>query len=250
MNAHHTPDPAQQLPLPIVFADEHLLVVDKPSGIPSVPARSRLDPPSSIERLKPVWGDLEAAHRLDRDTAGLLVLARTPASRAFLGRAFESRAVRKRYLAIVHGAAPAAEGIIHMPLADDPWLPPRKRIDPLLGKRATSRWWQLAGAEAAAGPVSLLALEPVTGRSHQLRVHLSWLGVPIVGDRLYGPRSQPLNCPQPRLALCAAQIDFPHPANGRRIRLEAVIPTETPWTLFDPTLYSVGCIADPLTCDQ
>ena len=90
-------DPLRKPALPIVFADRHVVVVDKPSGIPSVPARSRLDPPSVVELLTAVYGQLEAAHRLDRDTAGLLVLARTAAARGLLGRAFEARVVRKRY---------------------------------------------------------------------------------------------------------------------------------------------------------
>jgi len=243
-------DQTQKPTLPIVFADGHVVVVDKPSGMPSVPARSRLDPPSVAELLEPAYGPLEAVHRLDRDTAGLLVLARTPTARRFLGRAFEARAVRKRYLAVVHTAPPTAAGVVHLPLADDPWSPPRKRIDPLLGKRATSRWWWLAAAETVAGPVSLLTLEPVTGRSHQLRAHLAWLGAPIVGDQLYGPRGRATERLRPRLALCAFRIDFPHPEDDRRIALCAVVAAEPPWTLFDRSFYAVGRSADALTCDQ
>jgi 23S rRNA-/tRNA-specific pseudouridylate synthase len=98
--------------------------------------------------------------------------------------------------------------------------------------------------------VSLLTLEPVTGRSHQLRAHLAWLGAPIVGDQLYGPRPRATDGLRPRLALCASRIDFPHPEDGRRIRLCAVVPPEPPWTLFADSFYAVGCSADALTCDQ
>lgn len=246
-------DAVDERGVPVVFADEHVVVVDKPAGVPSVPARSRLDPPSVVERLAVEWGSLEAAHRLDRDTCGLVVLARTPAARAALGRAFESRLVRKRYLAVVHGSPPSAEGIVHQPLADDPTAPPRKRVDPLVGRRATSRWSRLAVAADASKAMSLLALEPVTGRSHQLRAHLAWLGVPIVGDRLYecggsGSRGSP--AAGGPLALCAVAIDFPHPNDGRRVALAATVPAVAPWTFFDPACYAVGSSADPLTCDQ
>jgi tRNA pseudouridine32 synthase/23S rRNA pseudouridine746 synthase len=236
--------------VPVVFVDEHVVVIDKPAGVPSVPARSRRDPPSVVERLAADWGPLEAAHRLDRDTCGLIVYARTAVARAALGRAFESRLVRKRYLAVVHGGPPHAEGIVHLPLADDPSAPPRKRVDPLVGRRATSRWRRLAVAADAAGTTSLLVLEPVTGRSHQLRAHLAWLGAPIVGDRLYAPGGSGSPAASGPLALCAVAIDFPHPHDGRRIALAATIPAMTPWTLFDAACYAVGASADPLTCDQ
>ncbi len=216
-------------PLRIVLIDDHLLVVDKPSGMPSVPARTPLDPPSVARVLAADHGPLEAAHRLDRDTSGLLVLARTPAARAALGRAFESRAVSKTYLALVHGRPPTDEGVIHLPLADDPWLPPRKRIDPILGRRATTRWRMLAvQATNGGGRQALLELEPVTGRSHQLRAHLAWLGCPIAGDRLYG-RHGGADCR--RLALHAAAVAFPHPADGRSVCL-ASPPLGPPWDRF------------------
>jgi tRNA pseudouridine32 synthase/23S rRNA pseudouridine746 synthase len=232
---------------PVVFADDHVLAVDKPSGVPSVPARSRLDPPSVVERLAAEWGPLEAVHRLDRDTSGILVLARARAARITLGRAFEMREVRKRYLAVVDGGPPDAEGIVHLPLADDPTAPPRKRVDPLLGKPAATRWCRVARGVGAHGPISLLALEPITGRSHQLRAHLAWLGAPIIGDRLYGPRGRPPTC---SLALCAAAIDFPHPADGRRIALAATVPAAEPWTRFAASCYAVGASAVVWTCDQ
>lgn len=224
--------PHPTVPVPIVFADEHLVVVDKPPGIPSVPARTPLDPPSVIERIAADVGRVEAVHRLDRDTSGLLVLARTPAARSALGRAFESRDVHKRYLAVVVGEPAAVEGIVHLPLADDPTRPPRKRIDPILGRRATTRWRWRAGAVYAGRGVSLLDLEPVTGRSHQLRAHLAWLGMPIVGDRLYGGQAATV---AGRLALHAAAIDLPHPVDGRRIALVAAArpagPAD-PWASF------------------
>lgn len=235
--------------VPIVFVDDHLVVVDKPAGIPSVPARTRLDPSSVVERLQSECGGVEAVHRLDRDTSGLLVLARTPHARVELGKAFERRLVRKTYLAVVVGSLPTEAGTVHLPLAADPCLPPRQRVDPILGRRAESRWIRAAAVDAGGRTLTLLALEPVTGRAHQLRAHLAWLGAPIVGDRLYGaPATTPL-------ALHAARIAFPHPGDGRLMTLDAPPRLTPPWSLFtrailDQASLEVEANAEPPTRDQ
>ncbi|MFM1996028.1 MAG: hypothetical protein RLZZ111_415 [Planctomycetota bacterium] len=252
----------------VVFADACLVVVDKPSGMPSVPARTPLDPPCVAAMLEDEYGPVEAVHRLDRDTSGLLVLARTAAARASLGRAFESRAVHKRYEAIVHGVPPQAAGEIALPLAADPLAPPKQRVDPIAGRHALTRWRLLArGHVATAGALlpaleaALLELEPTTGRSHQLRVHLAWLGMPIVGDRLYGPAPPAA----PRLLLHAARLELPHPGDGRRFVLAAPRPfalgaesqpQRTGAAVADTASQRsapddrVGSSADRLTCDQ
>lgn len=218
------PDAALAKPV-VVFVDACLVVVDKPSGMPSVPARTQLDPPCVARMLADDYGPLEAVHRLDRDTSGLLVLARTRTARTNLGRAFESRAVHKGYEAMVHGQPPRAAGEIMLPLAADPTTPPRQRVDPITGRPAHTRWRLLArglvaGMNAPAPEAALLALEPTTGRSHQLRVHLAWLGMPIVGDRLYGPGRPAAS----RLLLHAVRLELPHPADGRRLVLTAARP--------------------------
>ncbi len=220
--------------LRIVHADEWLLVVEKPAGMPSVPARTDRDPPSVIERLREgdPGGFFEAAHRLDRDTSGLLVVARSAESRRRLARGFELRIVRKRYLAVVEGRPPADAGILHLPLAPDPVSPPRQRVDAVMGVRATTRW-RLLETRVIDGPrdgavTSLLELEPVTGRSHQLRVHLAWLGTPIVGDPLYG---RPRRHSAGRMLLHAASIEFPHPADDGMLALHSqaeFIPSDRP----------------------
>ena len=209
----------------VVFADADLIVVEKPAGMPSVPARTPLDPPCVASHLRAAFGDLEAVHRLDRDTSGLLVLARSSAARTALGRAFEARTVQKRYEAVVHGGPTGEEGIVHLPLASDPQRPPRSRVDPILGRPATTRWRLLTTAPVAGQQRSRLELEPVTGRSHQLRVHLAWLGMPIVGDRLYGPVHAAMHgALATALGLHATWLAFPHPRDGRLVEVRSQPP--------------------------
>lgn len=222
----HPPTP----PTPrIVWADPAVVVCDKPSGMPSVPARTPLDPADVAARLVARFGPLEAVHRLDRDTSGLLMLARTPEARARLGRSFERGEVTKTYLAIVTGQPPQPSGELHLPLAADRERPPRHRVDPVLGRRAATRWTMIGRAASAdGGTAALLALAPLTGRSHQLRVHLAWLGCPILGDRLYGRDPAPAW----PLALHAATLQFAHPTTGELLALHAPPPPVDPWTWF------------------
>ena len=212
------------------MSDDDLVVVDKPSGMPSVPARTPLDPPDVVAVLAGRFGPLEVAHRLDRDTSGLLVLARSREARSGLGRAFEEGLVEKRYLAVVHGMPPERAGEIHLPLADDVASPPRKRVDPIMGRRSVTRWRALDASAWDGDPLTLVELEPLTGRSHQLRVHLAWLGCPIVGDRLYGLTDRP----QFQLALHATAITLPHPRDAGRVSLTSSPPDAPPWRTFAP----------------
>ncbi len=232
----------------VLFVDDHLVVVDKPCGMPSVPARTPADPPDVARVLAarmPDLGGAEAVHRLDRDTSGLLVLARRRDARRALGAAFESGGVEKSYVALVRGAPPEAEGTLCLPLAADPHAPPRHRVDPVLGRPATTRWWTIDGPSPRAGATAL-RLEPVTGRSHQLRVHLAWLGCPVLGDRLYGGPEADV---EPRMWLHAAWLALPHPADGRRLawNVPLCLAWDRPPGGVDQAGSSVGTSAERLT---
>jgi tRNA pseudouridine32 synthase/23S rRNA pseudouridine746 synthase len=195
-------------------------------------------------------------HRLDRDTSGVLLLARHREARVRLGRSFEQGLAEKRYLAICHGRPPKDEGDLHLPLAADLSRPPCQRVDPIHGRRAQTRWRLLATDESRDEHRSLLELEPRTGRSHQLRVHMAWLGTPVVGDRLYG--RQPGDC-LPRLALHAAFLAIPHPRDGEPISFLAAavnLPASPPlatelarWMSLQEAAQP-GCMADFRTFDQ
>lgn len=242
--------------VPVLHADAWLVAVCKPSGIPSVPARNPSDPVSVPQRLRERFGHLEAVHRLDRDTSGVLVLARHRESRVRLGRSFEQGLTAKRYLAVCHGVPRQPEGELHLPLATDRERPPRHRVDPIHGKRSHTLWRVIASDTTGDQTLSLVELEPRTGRSHQLRVHMAWMGLPMCGDRLY---NRHLPATPPRLALHAAWLALPHPCDGQAITLRADandLPT-TPrlaaavrtWLAGQPAAWP-GCIAEPRTFDQ
>jgi len=233
------------LPPRVVFADEWIVVVDKPSGMPSVPARTPLDPPAVALRLAATLGTLEAVHRLDRDTSGLLILARGREARVALGIAFEQRRVAKRYFAVVAGEPAEITGTVSLPLARDHESPPRHKVDHGHGRPAMTAWRRIASRQHAAlgltgragltppgaieHPVSLMDLEPLTGRSHQLRVHLAAIGCPILGDRLYG--APPWDT-HGSLALHAASLAFDHPTTRERLVFMAAPPASPPWLDF------------------
>lgn len=207
----------------VLHADAWIAVVEKPPGVPSVPARDPREPSSLIDRVRlAIDGFVEAVHRLDRDTSGLIVFARSVESRRRLGMAFERGKVDKRYVAVVEGGPPSSQGTLHLPIAKAPDGGPRYRVDPILGVRAVTRWRLLQTTQGEDGGRSLLELEPITGRSHQLRVHLAWLGSPIVGDPLYGRHVDSAEgIGRERMLLHATRLDFPHPEDGRRMRFES-----------------------------
>lgn len=205
---------------PIVHVDKHIIVVDKPAELLSVKGRGPEGEDCLHGRLLQRWRNALVVHRLDRSTSGLIVFARGAAMQRAMSMAFAARTVRKRYIAVVAGQPPAdgadAEGwsTIDLPLIVDWPARPRQKVDFETGRPSRTRWRAIGPAEGPWGMGTRLELEPVTGRSHQLRVHLMSIGHPIVGDTLYAPDD--LAAAAPRLLLHAAELGFAHPADGRQ----------------------------------
>jgi len=193
-----------------IFEDEHLLVLAKTSGLLSVPGRGPDKQDCLSKRVQDRYPEALVVHRLDRDTSGLILMARGIEAQRRLSRLFETRQVKKRYVAVVIGEpAPTDmddEGwhTIDGPILLDWDRRPLHIISPE-GKPSRSRWRVLQSSTMA----TLLELEPVTGRTHQLRVHLQSIGHPIVGDSLYAPPE--VRALSPRLMLHARDLGFPHP---------------------------------------
>ncbi|MEJ7928974.1 RluA family pseudouridine synthase [Ramlibacter sp. AN1015] len=212
--------PAAPAPLHL---DAHCLVLDKPAGLLSVPGRGPDKQDCLCVRAQAQWPDALVVHRLDMATSGLLLLARGAAMQRALSRAFEARRVRKRYVAVVAGRMPPPDtedgwGEIDLPLGADWEMRPRQRVDALHGRPSVTRWRILERSARS----TRVELEPVTGRTHQLRVHLLALGHPILGDTLYAPAGAP-SAP-PRLLLHASGLALDHPAGGAPLHLRSPPP--------------------------
>jgi 23S rRNA pseudouridine1911/1915/1917 synthase len=159
-------------------------------------------------------------HRLDKDTSGLLLIPKTRAAHASLARAFQRRQVSKEYLAVVEGAPPVDHGRVDLAIARDPLDPKRRVAGAPDGRPAVTRWEVVASSPTS--PIHLVRCRPETGRTHQIRVHLAAIGLPIVGDPLYG-RSVPSF---PRQALHAARLAFAHPTSGATLDLRSPLPAD------------------------
>jgi tRNA pseudouridine32 synthase/23S rRNA pseudouridine746 synthase len=193
----------------IVQLDSEWVVVNKPAGLLSVPGRGPEGEDCAWTRVRALAPDALVVHRLDMATSGLLLFARGAALQRACSIAFAERRVHKAYVAVVEGGPEAPAGQIELPLAADWPNRPRQQVDPLRGKPSMTRWQVLARE----GRRTRLALLPLTGRSHQLRVHAAAMGWPIVGDRLYGPPSAQ---DEPRLLLHAGELSLAHPLDGAR----------------------------------
>jgi len=166
------------------------------------------------------YADALVVHRLDMSTSGLILFARHPAVQRDLGRAFAQREVLKRYVAVVHGQLPDDTGEIDLPLAADWPQRPRQKVDPDHGKPSLTRYRVLH--RSPTHDLTRVELEPLTGRAHQLRVHLLALGHPIVGDALYGPPH--VQARSDRLLLHASALRFTHPATRQAVQFESPPP--------------------------
>jgi tRNA pseudouridine32 synthase / 23S rRNA pseudouridine746 synthase len=213
-------DPAAASPqgLALLHADASLLVFDKPSGLLAVPAKPP-GPADCLEaRVRAAWPEALLIHRLDMDTSGLMVFARTRLAQRHLNWQFERRQVAKTYVARVWGDVAGEAGEIDLPLIADWPNRPRQMVCHARGRPSVTVWRVLAREDG----VTRLSLAPKTGRSHQLRVHLLSLGHPILGDAFYAhPAARAAAL---RLQLHAERLGFRHPEGGGRLELHAPVP--------------------------
>jgi tRNA pseudouridine32 synthase / 23S rRNA pseudouridine746 synthase len=203
----------------ILYADTCLVAVNKPSGLLSVPGRGADKQDCLLSRLARQFPDVLAVHRLDMDTSGVLVLARNKMAHGELSRQFRQREVEKRYLAVVAGQLMQPAGEINLPLICDWPNRPRQKIDFDVGKPSLTTYRRL-GIDAKTDS-SRVELYPVTGRSHQLRVHLAAIGHPILGDDLYAGEAFGR---APRLLLHATFLAITHPETGLRLHFDCPPP--------------------------
>lgn len=203
----------------LLHVDAALIIVDKPSGLLSVPGRGEDRQDCLIHRIQRTYPEVLAVHRLDMSTSGLLLLARGPEMHSHLSRLFMQRKVDKRYVAVVDGLLATESGEIDLPLICDWPNRPRQKVDFEIGKRSLTRYRRLSLDPAS--HTSRVELEPVTGRSHQLRVHLASLGHPILGDELYAGAAE---FKADRLLLHATDLAFPHPLTAEIVRFHCDAP--------------------------
>jgi 23S rRNA pseudouridine1911/1915/1917 synthase len=222
----------ESIPLDVAYEDDEMLVVDKPAGLVVHPAaghgsgtlvnallgraRDRGEPLGSIAGV----GRPGIVHRLDKDTSGLVVVAKTDAAQASLMRQFGERRIGKEYLALVRGEPPSTRGRVEAPIGRDPRDRQRMAVV-ATGRDAITEYELLA---PAAGGYTLLALHPLTGRTHQIRAHLAYLGLPIAGDLRYGGGEGPGGLR--RQFLHAARLDLERPSDGRRLRAWSELPAD------------------------
>lgn len=201
----------------ILYLDDDILVADKPSGLLSVPGRGEDRADCLIARLRAGHPNVLLVHRLDLDTSGVIVFALTPQAQAHLGKQFEERKTQKRYVALVAGHPSEPKGRVDLPLTVDWPNRPRQMVCHETGRPAQTDWRVLK----TEGENTRMLLKPLTGRSHQLRVHMLALGHPILGDPLYATGAAR---DYPRLMLHAEELRLRHPTTGAAMTFRAPVP--------------------------
>lgn len=204
-------DPPREPWLDIIHEDEDIVVFDKPSGLLSVPGKDPALFDSLQSRALERFPGAGTIHRLDKDTSGIIVMARHKSAHGHIGKQFEYRQTRKFYIARVFGRVAEDEGLVDLPLATDWENKPRQDVNFERGRPAQTRW-QVIGREARA---TRLKLTPITGRTHQLRVHMKEIGHPILGDPFYATGDA--LAAADRLQLHAAELGFRHPRGGELV---------------------------------
>lgn len=202
----------------IIHRDARLVVLDKPSGLLAVPGRGPDLQDCLAARVQRAFPTARVVHRLDRDTSGLLLMALDAEAQRHASRQFEARTVRKVYRCIVSGAPAADDGLVDLPIGRDLSRPPRYRIDHERGRPSQTRWRVLERR----GDTAALEVEPLTGRSHQIRLHLAVIGHPILGDPLYADEATVALAP--RLQLHATELALAHPDDDRPVAWRSPCP--------------------------
>jgi tRNA pseudouridine32 synthase/23S rRNA pseudouridine746 synthase len=192
-------------PLDLIYQDDYLLVANKPAGLLAVPGRGEDKQDCLSSRLQQDFPDALIVHRLDMSTSGLMLFARGAEMQKRLSLMFQDREVEKRYIAVVAGKLEPETGEVNLPIAADWPNRPLQKIDAESGKHSLTRY-RVLGID---NDNTRVELEPVTGRTHQLRVHMAAIGHPILGDALYGDEAS-----APRLMLHATSLDLLHPVTG------------------------------------
>jgi tRNA pseudouridine32 synthase/23S rRNA pseudouridine746 synthase len=203
--------------LEIIYQDEYLVAVNKPCGMLSVPGRGEDKQDCAAVRLQRDIPEIRVVHRLDCHTSGVMVFAIGPDVQRQLSRLFHDRAIEKSYIALVHGTVKQNSGIIDLPMRGDPDNRPKQVIDRVSGKPAQTQWCLLRYHRTGEDSVfSRLQLHPITGRTHQLRLHCQAIGYPIVGDILYNDSKSSTAA---RMMLHAERLEFTHPVTNERLCL-------------------------------
>ena len=212
---YHVPAPCKE-EVKVVYADDDIVLVDKPAGLLSVPGRILKD--SVFQRLLYEFPDLSVVHRLDLDTSGLMVFANSRTAVTKLNRQFRERSIAKTYEALVFGRVSEYSGRIELPIGPDPHNRPLRRVDFEKGKQSLTLFELIKAGEGR----SRLRLKPITGRSHQLRLHLMAIGHPILGCDLYAHPSA-LSASE-RLCLHAKSLVLEHPSSKKKVEFFSEVP--------------------------
>jgi len=207
--------PPAAAPVNVVLRDDALLIVNKPSGLLSVPGRGAEKADCLVSRVQANDPTARIVHRLDMETSGLLILALSDEVQRAMSMLFEWRAVAKTYIALVAGQPQAENGRVDLPLAKDWPNRPLQKMDHECGKASQTDWKVIERREG----FTRLQLTPLTGRTHQLRVHMDAIGHPILGDTLYGTSTS--RAMAERLALHASALSFEHPVSGADVRVHS-----------------------------
>ena len=204
-------------PLTILYEDAAILVLDKPAGLLTVPGKLENRQDCLISRLRAARWDALTVHRLDCDTSGVIIFARTKQAQGFLGQEFEQRRAAKTYVARLKGRLEPDSGTVDLPLGSDWDYRPRQKVDHEHGRPAITDWEVMDRTDRE----TRVRLSPRTGRSHQLRVHMLALGHPILGDQIYAPETL---ADHKRLMLHAETLALHHPTTGEYVRFAAPVP--------------------------